>query len=311
MPGLHCPVLVREVIQYLITTPEGIYVDATVGGGGHSEAIARVLGSRGQIIGIDQDQEALKLAGPRLNSFGDKIRLMQANFSQLDKVLEKMGTGPVQGVLVDLGMSSMQLDQWGRGFSFNRDEPLDMRMDASGKITARELVNKLTARELSDIFKKYGEEKKAGLIAKVIVRERQKEPITSALQLAKLVQAVSPRFKRGEAKHPATRVFQALRIAVNGELEHLQDFLKKIPDVIVKGGRLVVLSYHSLEDRMVKQAMLTWEQGCECPPDLPYCGCGKSPLFRRLLKKGLRPGMQEIQDNPRARSAILRAAERI
>jgi len=308
---VHRPVMVQEVIQYLMTKPDGVYVDATVGGGGHSAALLKPLESRGQIIGLDQDQEALEQAGLRLSPLGDRIRLIRSNFSQIDKVLEKMSIEKVQGVLVDLGMSSMQLDQWGRGFSFNRDEPLDMRMNRQGDVTAQDLVNNLPTGELAKLFKRFGEEKKAGLIAKAIVREREKAPIASALQLAKLIQAVSPGPRYGETKHPATRVFQALRIAVNEELEHLRIFLEKIPEWIASGGRLVVLSYHSLEDRLVKQAMSGWEKGCACPPDLPRCGCGKSPLFRRVIKKGMRPGPQEIQANPRARSALLRVAERI
>ncbi|RPI70516.1 MAG: 16S rRNA (cytosine(1402)-N(4))-methyltransferase, partial [Desulfobacteraceae bacterium] len=200
---VHQPVMVQEVVQYLLTKPEGVYVDATLGGGGHSAALLKVLEGRGQIIGLDQDQEALAQAGRRLSSSGDRILLIQSNFSLIDQVLEKMNIAKVQGVLVDLGMSSMQLDQWGRGFSFNRDEPLDMRMNTKTNVTAQDLVNKLSAAELAKLFKRFGEEKKAGLIAKAIVRERQKTPIASALQLAALIQAVSPGPRYGEAKHPA------------------------------------------------------------------------------------------------------------
>jgi 16S rRNA (cytosine1402-N4)-methyltransferase len=204
-------------------------------------------------------------------------------------------------------MSSYQLEQSGRGFSFNRDEPLDMRMDPGSGITAEQLINSRPSSELEKILREFGEEKRAKVIARSIV---QKRPLSSSLQLARLIEAVVPRSRRGR-KHPATRTFQALRIAVNRELEYLRTFLEKAPSLIVAGGRLVVLSYHSLEDRMVKQAMADWERGCQCPPNLPECRCGKSPLFRRLQKKGIKPDHEEIEQNPRARSAMLRVAERI
>jgi 16S rRNA (cytosine1402-N4)-methyltransferase len=228
----------------------------------------------------------------------------------LDKVLGRLGHERVQGILLDLGMSSYQLDESGRGFSFQRDEPLDMRMDRDGGMTAFQLVNELSARALAKILRDYGEEKQARVIAKTIEAQRRKSPIRSTLHLANLVQSVTPSPRPG-TKHPATRVFQALRIAVNRELDHLKVFLEMVPALIAQGGRLVVLSYHSLEDRPVKRAIKEWEKGCECPPDFPCCVCGRKPLFRRVHKKGLRPDKQEVEENARARSAVLRIAERI
>jgi 16S rRNA (cytosine1402-N4)-methyltransferase len=208
-------------------------------------------------------------------------------------------------------MSTHQLEGSGRGFSFSRDEVLDMRMDLDDEVTARQMVNSLSLKELEKTLWTYGEERRAKRIAKAIERERKRRPIETSLQLASLVESVVPRSHRPGAKHPATRTFQALRIAVNRELENLQAFLDKIPLLLVKGGRLVILSYHSIEDRAVKHAMMNWERGCSCPPDLPQCRCGRIPLFKRVHKKGIRPSSEEIEANPRARSAILRAAERM
>jgi 16S rRNA (cytosine1402-N4)-methyltransferase len=307
----HQPVLVHEAIRSLVTTHEGIYVDGTVGSGGHSEAILRELGSNGRLICLDRDSEAIKVSGERLSPLGKNVTLVKGNYADLDEILLDLGLEKVHGILLDLGMSTSQLDNSGRGFSFSRDEPLDMRMDLEGDVTAQELINQLSADEIEHILRTYGEERRAKGIAKTIERERSKRPIDSSLQLANLIQSVVPRSHHPGAKHPATRTFQALRIAVNRELEHLKTFLEKAPGLILKRGRLVVLSYHSLEDRMVKRAMAEWEKGCQCPPGLPACGCGKVPLFKRLHKKGVRPDQREIQGNPRARSAVMRAAERV
>lgn len=307
----HRPVLVHEVLKHLITSTDGIYVDGTVGSGGHSEAINKEIGERGRLICLDRDAEAIGLSRDRLSSAGVRVVLLKARFSDLDSIIRRLGIATVQGILLDLGMSSYQLDQSGRGFSFNRDESLDMRMDQEEAITAHQLINNLTPNELEKIFRHYGEEKRAKAIAKSIVRERRKKPVETSLQLANLIKTVVPPSHRPGAKHPATRTFQALRIAVNRELENLKEFLDKAPTLFHKGGRLVILSYHSLEDRLVKQKMMNWEKKCLCPPDLPTCVCDKTPLFRRLQKKGIKPGREEIEENPRARSAILRAAERI
>lgn len=303
--------MVHEVLQYLITVSEGVYVDGTVGSGGHSEAIGKEINLKGRLICLDRDPEAVTLSSGRLSPLGKRVAVIKANYAELNEILEDLGIEKVNGIFLDLGVSSCQLEQSGRGFSFNRDEPLDMRMDPDDEVPAHRLVNTLPLRDLEKILREYGEEKRARSIAKKIDRERRKRPIDSALRLANMIQSVVPPSHRPGERHPATRSFQALRIAVNRELEYLKLFLEKVPALIVKGGRLVVLSYHSLEDRPVKQAMADWERGCSCPPDLPECACGKMPLLKRVHKKGLKPSQREIADNPRARSATLRAAERI
>ena len=303
--------MVNEVVRSLVTVHEGIYVDGTVGSGGHSDAISRKISEAGRLICLDRDLEAVRISGERLGHLGERITCIKGNFAELDVILHDLGFETITGILLDLGMSSYQIDQSGRGFSFNRDERLDMRMDLSDEITAQQLINSLTAREIEKILRDYGEEKKAVSISKAIERERGKTPIKSSLQLANLVRSVIPASRRPGVKDPATRTFQALRIAVNRELENLKRFLDKAPSLIETGGRLVFLTYHSLEDRLVKKALADWEKGCKCPPDLPECVCGKKPVFRRIYKKGIKPGKSEMEDNPRARSAILRAAERI
>ena len=303
--------MVNEVIRLLVTTTGGIYVDATVGSGGHSEAIGKKLSGSGRLICLDMDSDAIEISMGRLGSMGKTVSFKKANFSEMDAVLEDLGVGKVNGILLDLGMSSYQLDQSGRGFSFNRDEPLDMRMDLNGGITAEKLVNSLSANEIVKILREYGEEKRAGLISKSIDRERRTQTIKSSLQLADLIRSIIPPSRRPGMKDPATRTFQALRIAVNNELGNLKVFLDKAPNLMESGGRLVFLTYHSLEDRLVKQAMTGWEKECICPPDIPECACDKIPLFKRVYKKGIKPNKTEIRENPRARSAMLRAAERI
>jgi 16S rRNA (cytosine1402-N4)-methyltransferase len=307
----HRPVLVEEVMRYLVVNPSGVYVDGTVGPGGHGEAIGRRLSERGQLIGLDRDPEAVRLARHRLSFLGVRSQVLQASYTDLDVTLMELGVEGVAGVLLDLGMSSYQLSNSGRGFSFSRDEPLDMRMDPRSETTAFDLVNKLSSKNLEGLLRRYGEEKRAKAIVKRIAHERRKKPIETALQLANLVISVFPPSYRHKAPHPATRTFQALRIAVNRELDNLELFLDKIPAAVMNGGRVVIISYHSLEDRMVKRAMVQWEKGCVCPADFPYCTCGRVPLFKRLLKKGLKPEKREVEVNPRARSAIMRAAERI
>ena len=308
----HRPVLVREVVKYLVTHTGGVYVDGTVGSGGHSAAIGKFLTEKGRLICLDRDPEAVRLSAERLSFLGNIVCVRKANFADLDNVLKNLEVGEVQGALLDLGMSSFQIEKSGRGFSFSRNEPLDMRMDPDEMQTASHLVNNLSSKELERLLKDYGEERRAKLIVRAIINERSKKPIVTSSRLAELTKSIVPSpYTRSKAQHPATKTFQALRIAVNKELENLEVFLKKIPLLMAKGGRLVVLSYHSLEDRLVKQAMFDWEKGCTCPPDFPKCICGKSPLFRRLIKKALKPSQEEIVENPRARSARLRAAERI
>ena len=310
MDYLHTPVLVKEVVEHLVHLPEGTYVDGTAGGGGHSEAILKRLAGRGRLVCLDRDPDAVQRCRRRLKAF-DNVSVIRANFADLDEVMEDLSLKGVDGVLLDLGMSSHQLETSGRGFSFNREEPLDMRMNPENRLTAGHLVNDLPAQDLADILLAYGEEKAARSIARAIVSSREKTPIRTASQLADLIDKAYPRSRRNRFRHPATRSFQALRIAVNRELQSLDTFLEKIPSLLSTGGRLVVLSYHSLEDRRVKQAMAGWEHPCICPPDFPKCVCGRRPLFRRLFKKGLKPDSREIADNPSARSAVMRAAERV
>jgi len=307
----HVPVLVREVVRHLVRLPEGTYVDGTTGTGGHSEAISKKLAGRGRLICLDRDPDAVNLSRKRLSAFNDTVTVIQANFADLDEVMKDLGLSKVAGVLLDLGMSSYQLEKSGRGFSFGKGEPLDMRMNPESELTAGHFVNDLSAKDLEAILSDYGEEKRAKSIVKAIVRARAKGPIETSSQLAALIDAASPTSRRYKAKHPATQTFQALRIAVNNELQHLETFLNKIPPLMAIGGRLVVLSYHSLEDRRVKHAMVEWEKRCSCPPDFPQCVCGKVPIFRRLSKRGLKPSQEELDNNPRARSAIMRAAERV
>lgn len=307
----HQPVLVQEVVRDLIKAVDGIYVDGTVGSGGHSKAIGEKISSRGRLICLDRDSEAVRLSRERLSPLGEKVTVLKGNYAELIQVLKGLSIDRVNGIFLDLGMSSHQLEKSGRGFSFTRDERLDMRMDLDDKLTAHHMINTLSPRELEKILRDYGEEKRARKIVKSIDRERRKGPIDSSLHLADLIQAAIPVSRRPRARHPATRTFQALRIAVNRELENLKALLDRVPPLLNDGGRLVIISYHSLEDRMVKQAIMNWERGCTCPPDLPYCRCGNVPLFKRVHKKGTKPARREVEMNPRARSATLRAAERI
>lgn len=307
----HKPVMLKEVCRYLPHRAEGVYVDGTAGNGGHSLAIGKRLKGNGRLICLDLDSEAVILAKKRLDSLGDRVQVIKANFADLDKVLSELGYGKVDGILLDLGMSSSHLENSGRGFSFRKEEPLDMRMDPNAKTTAYDLVNHLSQEALERVLKEYGEERRAKRISKAIVRIRKDRPIETSAQLAALIESVLPPSQKTAARHPGTRSFQAIRIAVNRELDNLEGFLGNAPKFISEGGRLVTIAYHSLEDRMIKKSMGLWEQGCTCPRDFPQCVCGQKPLFNRLSKRGLRPGKDEVKANPRARSAMLRAAERI
>lgn len=307
----HRPVLLDEAVRMLVGNPAGFYVDGTVGTGGHSEAIASRITGKGQLICLDQDPDAVQRSKRRLTHWGSGVLVVQGNYADLGTVLDQMGIKNVRGVLLDLGMSSLQIEHSGRGFSFERDEPLDMRMDPNRQISAKDIVNHFSLREIEGILREFGEENRARAITKAIGEARSQHLIETSKQLAALINRISPSRRRFGARHPATKVFQALRIAVNQELENLDRFLEKAPSLIGSGGRLVILSYHSLEDRRVKQAMMHWESPCTCPVGLPACVCGKVVLFRRLNKRPIRPGREEVSINPRARSAILRAAERV
>lgn len=305
----HLSVLLHESIEALNIKPDGIYVDGTAGGGGHSFEIASRL-KTGRLIAIDRDPDAIKAAGKRLEPFKDRVTLVNANFSQLSQILNDLGIPAVDGILLDLGVSSYQFDVPERGFSYNYDAPLDMRMSKSG-ISARDIVNSASQDELARILREYGEEKFASRIASHIVFAREKKPIETTFELSEIVKSAIPAAARRSGPHPARRTFQALRIAVNGELEELGALLDDALSLLAKGGRLAVITFHSLEDRMVKQRFLSWAQGCTCPPDFPICVCGHKPQVVIPKKKGIEPSKEEIEINPRSRSARLRFCEKL
>jgi 16S rRNA (cytosine1402-N4)-methyltransferase len=306
----HQPVMVDEVIQYLITIPDGIYVDGTVGTGGHSLEICKRIAHNGRLICLDIDRSSIYLAKERLSAFEDRIKIIKESYVAIDKVLKKIGIDKVNGILLDLGVSSYQLESSGRGFSFVKDEPLDMRMDEDRGAGASELVNTLSMERLQELLWINAQERWAKMLARAIVEERRKKPITSSRQLALVIETAIPAKYRPRTRHPATKTFQALRIAVNRELENIADFLEKCPSLLVRGGRVVVISYHSLEDRLVKQAFHQKKKETISPRKLPIFSIKSSPSMRALTKKGLRPGHMEVTVNPRARSAIMRVAER-
>lgn len=301
----HTPVLYQEVIRLLAPKDAGRYVDGTLGAGGHAYGILEASSPRGQLIGFDRDPQALELAAVSLSPFGDRVRLVHASFASLLEVLRKEGWEQVNGILLDLGVSSMQLDTPQRGFSFQHDAPLDMRFDPAAPVMAAELVNTLSEDELTDLFYRYGEEPAARRIARAIIQSR---PIHTTGELARLIEKVKPR--RGPI-HPATQVFQALRIAVNRELEALEQVLPQAVQALASGGRLVVIAFHSLEDRIVKEFFRRESQDCICPPRQPVCTCHHRATLRVITPKPLTPAPQEIAQNPRARSARLRCAEKL
>ena len=303
----HIPVLLQETIEGLNIKENGIYVDGTAGGGGHSGEILRHL-TTGKLISIDQDPDAIKTLTQRFKDNENSI-IIKGNFGNMKDLLELRGVGKVDGVLLDIGVSSHQLDTASRGFSFHEDAPLDMRMSQSG-ITAEELVNTLSFEELRKIIFEYGEEKYASSIAKGIVAAREREPITTTLQLAEIVKANVPQKVRRDG-HPARKTFQAIRIAVNDELNVLDKGLNDAFTLLGKGGRLAVITFHSLEDRIVKQKMAGWCQGCICPKDFPVCVCGNKPKARLVNKKPVCANETELTKNPRSRSAKLRICEKI
>ena len=303
--GYHRPVLLEQTLETLQVRPDGVYLDGTAGGGGHSYAIASRL-QGGRLIALDQDPDAIRAAGERLA--GLPATVVQSNFTRMDEVLQRLEIPAVDGILLDIGVSSHQLDAPERGFSYHYDAPLDMRMSQSG-VTAAELVATLSEQQLADIFRRYGEEKFARPIARSIVRQRDKQPIETTLQLAELVSQSVPAAARRDG-HPARRVFQALRIAVNGELDCLSAALDTAFDCLKPGGRLAVITFHSLEDAMVKERFAQWRQGCICPREFPVCVCGRTPAARAVLKKPATATPEELADNPRSRSAKLRCVEK-
>jgi 16S rRNA (cytosine1402-N4)-methyltransferase len=308
----HVPVLVEEVMSTLAPAPGSLQIDATLGGGGHTERILEATSPDGRVLGLDADPAAIARVAARLARFGDRLVLRAANFRQLAVVAPGAGFGAVEGALFDLGLSSFQLADAGRGFGIRTGGPLDMRFDPSAGVPAAELLGTLDGDELTALFRRYGEEPNARRIARAIVDARRVAPITTAEELAALVERIAPGAPRGRRRiHPATRVFQALRIAVNDELGALQAGLAAAVDLLRPGGRLVVLSYHSLEDRIVKRFIATERRGCTCPPEAPVCVCGRQPRLRLITRPSLTPSAAEVAVNPRARSARLRAAERL
>ena len=313
MEAGHIPVLAEEVMSMLAPAPGSLQIDATLGGGGHTERILEATDPDGRLLGLDADGAAIARVDGRLHPrFGDRLVLRQSNFRDLSEVARDAGFGAVDGAFFDLGLSSYQLADTERGFGFRAGGPLDMRFDVSRGVPAAELLATLDANELTALFRRYGEEPKAGRIARAIVETRRTAPVVSAEELAALVERVSPPNPRQPRRtHPATRVFQALRIAVNEELDALQEGLAAAVDLLRPGGRLVLLSYHSLEDRIVKRFFAAERRGCVCPPELPVCVCGRNPRLRLLTRRSVTPTASEVEANPRARSARLRAAERL
>jgi 16S rRNA (cytosine1402-N4)-methyltransferase len=309
----HLPVLVDEVMSMLAPAPGSLQIDATVGGGGHTERILEATDPDGRLLGLDADGAAIARVDGRLRPrFGDRLVLRRANFRELRTVAPEAGFGTVDGMLFDLGLSSFQLGDAERGFGFRTGGPLDMRFDTTRGVPAAELLATLDRMELSALFKRYGEEPQANRIANAIVAARATAPVATAEELAGLIERVAPGNPRTRRRiHPATRVFQALRIAVNAELDALSDALAASIDLLRPGGRLVVLSYHSLEDRIVKRFFASERRGCVCPPEVPVCVCGRNPRLRLVTRPSLTPTADEVAANPRARSARLRAAERL
>ncbi len=306
----HRSVLLAECIEALAIRPDGIYVDGTAGGGGHSAAIASHLES-GRLIAIDQDEAAIEAAGKRLAPFGERAVVVRSNFSELERVVHEQGYEQIDGLLLDLGVSSYQLDTAERGFSYSADAPLDMRMDKRKALTAYEVVNTYSEAALKKILYDYGEERFAPSIAAAIVRERARKPIETTSELSELIKRSIPPFAREGGHHPAKRSFQAIRIEVNGELAIIEPTIRTAVSLLRPGGRLAVITFHSLEDRPVKQTMADLARGCTCPKEFPVCVCGRKPVVRVITRKPILPSAKELEENPRSRSAKLRVAEKL
>ncbi len=306
----HVSVLLDECIENLAIKPDGIYVDGTLGLGGHSYEIASRL-TTGRLIGIDRDETAIARAGERLAPFAGKITLVHGNFSDTASILDDLGIDAVDGMLFDLGVSSPQLDEAERGFSYMNDAPLDMRMDRSEGLTAYDVVNDYSADRLNRIFWDYGEERYARRISAAIIAAREKKPVETTFELVDIIKGALPAAALREKQHPAKRCFQAIRIAVNDELGAISALMDTAPDKLKIGGRLCVISFHSLEDRIVKSGIAARENGCTCPREAPICTCGFIKTLKSVCRKPILPGADEIERNPRARSAKLRVAERV
>ncbi len=306
----HVSVLLDECIQSLNIKPDGIYVDGTLGGAGHSSQIAARL-TKGRLIGIDRDRKALAAASERLAPYMDRVTLVHSNFSQIPEVLEALGIEGVDGILLDLGVSSPQLDEAERGFSYMADAPLDMRMNAEDSLSAHEVVNCWPREELRRILYEYGEERYAPQIAAAIERRRNEKPIETTLELVDVIRSAMPPQALREKQHPAKRSFQAIRIAVNDELGAVGRVMETVVPKLNRGGRLAIITFHSLEDRIVKNGMAANAKGCTCPPNFPVCVCGNRPKVKLVSKKPIVSGQEELDRNPRARSAKLRVCEKL
>lgn len=306
----HKSVLLDECIDALAIKPEGIYLDGTLGGAGHSLEIVSRL-TTGRLIGVDRDRVALAAAQERLKDYLPRVTFVHSNFSELDRILEELQIPAVDGMLFDLGVSSPQLDDALRGFSYMADAPLDMRMDRDDPLTAGEIVNRWPQEELRRILYEYGEERYAPQIAAAIVRSREKKPIETTLELVDIIRSAMPPQALREKQHPAKRSFQAIRIAVNDELSSVSKMMQAAIRRLKPGGRLAVITFHSLEDRIVKSEMQQAARGCTCPPEFPVCVCGKKPQIRLVTRKPIVSGAKELEENPRARSAKLRVAEKL
>jgi 16S rRNA (cytosine1402-N4)-methyltransferase len=307
----HRTVLLTETIEYLNVIPDGTYVDATLGGGGHSLEILKKLGQKGKLIGIDRDENAIKAAGDRLAQFSDRAVLIHGNFVDMAKLVNDAGVSRVDGIVMDLGVSSHQLDEGKRGFSYMQDAPLDMRMDRKQSLTAMEVVNTYAESDLARVISGYGEERWAKRIAAFIVRERNRGTIETTGQLVDIIKAAIPAAARRKGPHPAKRTFQALRIEVNDELGILERAVRDGVKLLGSGGRICVITFHSLEDRKIKTVFRELENPCTCPPGAPVCVCGKEPVARVITRKPVFPKEEEVRKNPRARSAGLRVAEKL
>ena len=306
----HRPVLLEECLEALAIRPDGVYVDGTLGRAGHSLEIARRL-TTGRLIGIDRDETAIAAAQERLRDYMDHVTLVHSNFDRIGAILEELNISGADGMLFDLGVSSPQLDDAQRGFSYMHDAPLDMRMDRTAALDAHQVVNRWPYEELRRILYEYGEERYAPAIAKGICRARETAPIETTLQLVDVIKSAMPPQALREKQHPAKRSFQAIRIAVNGELDALPPMLNAAAEHLNAGGRLAVISFHSLEDRIIKKTMQELATGCTCPPNFPVCVCGKTPKMKLISRKPITPDDGELTENPRARSAKLRVAEKL
>ena len=306
----HVSVLLDECIEGLNIKPDGIYVDGTLGGAGHSSQIAKRL-TTGMLIGIDRDPVALKAAGERLAPYGDRVKLVHSNFCEIKQVLKDLDISGVDGILLDLGVSSPQLDDGSRGFSYMEDAPLDMRMNNEDSLTAAVVVNTWSQEELKRILFDYGEERYAPRIAAAICRRREEKPIETTLELVDIIRGAMPAAALREKQHPAKRSFQAIRIAVNDELGSVEKVMEDAIPCLNAGGRLAIITFHSLEDRIVKNGMAEAAKGCTCPPNFPVCVCGKKPRVKLVSRKPIVSGQEELDRNPRARSAKLRVCEKL